>query len=137
MVFYETRDPPTHTYSQESWEDKGIDKVEDKINEYDELAFRSEIWQYTESWAHRGSVSDAPLSSVLDENFLHTPIFDVFSLVGSVQRIGDRCVGHWLKQIEIRCLLHRSPMFDVPEVPNVQMNEIKKIKLFVRDFFKI
>ena len=53
--------------------------------------------EYTESWAHRGSVSDAPLSSALDENFLHASIFDVFALVGSVQRIGDRCAGDWLR----------------------------------------
>ena len=39
-------------------------------------------------------MSDGPFSSVLDENFLHASIFDVFSLVGSVQRIGDRCAGH-------------------------------------------
>ena len=33
--------------------------------------------------------------------------------------------------------IHYRWIFYVPEVPNVQMNEIKKIKLFVRDFFKI
>ena len=48
--------------------------------------------KYTET--HRESVSDASLSSVLDRNFLHASIFDVFALVGSVQRIGDRCAGH-------------------------------------------
>ena len=36
---------------------------------------------HTESWAHRELVSDAPLSSVLDENFLHASICDVFALV--------------------------------------------------------
>ena len=51
---------------------------------------------YTDNWAHRGSVNDAPLKSVLDENFLRASIFDVFALVGSVQRIGNRCTGHWL-----------------------------------------
>ena len=44
---------------------------------------------YTESWVHRKSVSDALLSSVLDENFLPASISDVFALVGSAQRIGD------------------------------------------------
>ena len=73
----------------------------------------------TESWANRGSVSDVPLSNVLDENFLHASIFDVFALVTSfalvscslptsaktseidawkkifVKHAAKRCVAHW------------------------------------------
>ena len=82
---------------------------------------------YTESWAHRESVSDAPVSSVLDENFLHAPIFDVLALVGSVQRIGDRCAGHWLKQIEIRCLLHRSQVHEhLSSMPTAVLTNVRR-----------
>ena len=64
-------------------------------DERDDAVAMRQHWRWcTESLAHRGSVSDAPLSSVLDENFLHASIFDVFALVGSVQRIGHQYGGH-------------------------------------------
>ena len=82
---------------------------------------------YTESWAHRGSVSDASLSSVLDEQFLHASIFDVFALVGSVQRIGDRCAGHWLQQIEIWCLFHRSQVHEhLSSMPTAALTNVRR-----------